>query len=107
MGGLTPPEAVLRPWLAGLCPESPRAMNERYTLLVTADPAHVTAPVLVMEAGRDDRLRHPPGQDDALARFLGGEYLLLPDAPHCLMLGEWCDPSAGAIADWIGRRLPA
>lgn len=107
MGGEPPPETVLRPWLAGLCPESPRAMNERYALTVTANPARVTAPVLVIEAGRDDRQRHPPGQDAALARFLRGDHVLLPDAPHCLMLGEWCDRSADVLADWIGEHVPA
>ncbi len=105
MGGTEPPSSVAEPWLAGLCAESPRALNERYTLAIAVDPAVVTAPVLVMEAGRDDAERHPPGQDAALARFLGAEHVLLPDAPHCLMLGIWCEPSASIIAEWI-HRLP-
>lgn len=107
MGGMEAPAAIVDPWLAGLCPESPRALNERYALAIAIDPAAVTVPVLVMEAGRDDAQRHPAGQDQALARFLGGEHLLLPEAPHVLMLGPWCAPSAAALADWIAARVAA
>lgn len=70
-----------------LCAESPRLLNERYGLRIAVDPSVIAVPVLVIEGGRDDPERHPPGQDAAIARFYGGGHLRLDDAPHDLMLG--------------------
>jgi len=82
--------------LAGrLCAESPRLLNERYGLRIAVDPAAITVPTHVVEGGRDDPERHPPGQDAAIARFLGGTHQRLDDAPHNLMMGpgwqDWYD----------------
>jgi pimeloyl-ACP methyl ester carboxylesterase len=102
MGGIDPPPALREAWLAGLCHESPRAMNERYRLRIAVDPARLAGvPLLVIEAGLDDAARHPPGQDAAIATFFGGRHVLMAEANHCLMLGETCEPSAGLLADWI------
>lgn len=73
-----------------LCAESPRLLNERYDLRVPLDAEALREkdlPILVVEGGRDDPERHPPGQDRAIAAFLGAEHLRLDDAPHDLMLG--------------------
>ena len=70
-----------------LCAESPRLLNERYGLRIAVNPTAITVPVHVVEGGRDDPERHPPGQDAAIARFLGGTHQRLDDAPHNLMLG--------------------
>lgn len=72
-----------------LCAESPRLLNERYDLRIPVDPSALDRdlPLLVVEGGRDDPARHPPGQDAAIAAFLGGRHLRLDDAPHNLMLG--------------------
>jgi pimeloyl-ACP methyl ester carboxylesterase len=99
LGGSQP--AGLAAYLAALSPESPRALNERYGLRLSADPADVARlPVLVVEAGLDDHQRHPPGQDRALADFLGGAHLLLAEAPHCMMLRPWAATSAAPLIRW-------
>ncbi|QDJ12231.1 Hydrolase family protein (plasmid) [Roseomonas mucosa] len=104
MGGQTPPSPLREQWLAGLCPESPRALNDRYTLRIQVEPEALKGlPVLVMEAGRDDAERHPAGQDAAIAAFLGGEHLLLAEAPHCLMFGDPGREAALWLADWMAR----
>lgn len=98
--------AGLAEYVAALSPESPRALNDRYALRVAIDPARLAgAQVLVIEAGRDDAARHPAGQDAAIARFLGGEHVLLRDAPHCLMLAPWAEESAGVVVAWWRRAL--
>jgi len=99
LGGAHP--SWLPAYHAALCPESPRAMNERYGLLLPVDPTCLASlPVLVLEAGKDDPARHPPGQDAAIADFLGGTHAVLPGAPHCLMLGEHAAASAAAVIAW-------
>ncbi|MCS6932188.1 MAG: alpha/beta hydrolase [Acetobacteraceae bacterium] len=103
LGGERPPG--LSAYAAALDPESPRALNERYRGRLPVEPAALASvPVLVIEAGREDAARHPPGQDAALARFLGGEHRLLPRSPHCLMLAPWlaalCDP----LLPWLRAR---
>lgn len=93
-------------YLAALSPESPRALNDRYALRVAVDPARLAAiPSLVVEAGRDDAERHPAGQDAAISRFLGGEHLLLPSMPHCMMLGPWAEESAAPMIAWHRSRF--
>lgn len=100
--------AGLREYVAALSPESPRALNDRYALRVAIEPARLAgAKVLVLEAGRDDAARHPAGQDAAIARLLGGEHLLLAEAPHCLMLAPWAAASAERVVGWWGRVFAA
>ncbi|MCR9073124.1 MAG: alpha/beta hydrolase [Alphaproteobacteria bacterium] len=90
-------EAELATMAARLCAESPRLLNERYDLRIPVDRSALDSdlPILVVEGGRDDPARHPPGQDAAIAEFLGGRHLRLDDAPHNLMLGpgwrRWYD----------------
>jgi pimeloyl-ACP methyl ester carboxylesterase len=98
-GGLAP--SGLDAWCARLCPESPRALNDRYLLRIGVDPAPLRRlPSLCIEAGREDAARHPAGQDEALAAFYGARHLLLPDAPHCLMVGPAGAASAALIRAW-------
>lgn len=89
--------------MARLCPESPRALNQRYRLSVAIDAARISAPALVIEAGLDCGLRHPAGQDQAIADFLGGEFAHLAGAPHCMMLGPSSLPTLKVILDWRAR----
>jgi len=84
-----------------LCPEAPAALNDRYELRVTVDPAAMPAKTFIVAAGRDDRLRHPDGQDAAIARLFGADYLMLDDAPHCMMLGEHSAAVLDCIVDWL------
>lgn len=100
LGGQRP--QGLGAYVAALGPESPRALNDRYVGRLAIDVADLRGtPVLVVEAGRDDAARHPPGQDAALARFLGGEHRRLEDAPHCLMLGPWAGGLAALLLPWL------
>ncbi len=59
----------------------------------------------MLEAGRDDQARHPPGQDRALAAFLGADHVLLPEAPHCLMLAPWEAAAAAPVIAWYRARF--
>ncbi len=106
LGGKRPPR--VEEFLAALSPESPSVLNDRYALRVTIDAARFAeVPLLVIEAGRDDAERHPPGQDAAIAAFLGGEHLLLPEAPHCMMLAPWAAEGSAAIIAWHNRHFGA
>ncbi|MDF1792155.1 MAG: alpha/beta fold hydrolase [Thalassobaculaceae bacterium] len=82
-------EAELSALAEQICAESPRLLNQRYDLRIPVDPQAFDRdlPILVVEGGRDDPARHPPGQDAAIAAFYGGSHLRLDDAPHNLMLG--------------------
>ena len=105
LGGVRPSQ--VEHYLAALSPESPRVLNDRYALRVEVDPARLAGvPTLVIEAGRDDAERHPPGQDAAIARFLGGAHLLLPEAPHCMMLAPWAAAGAAAVIAWHRATFP-
>lgn len=105
LGGETPPGTDA--YRAALCPESSRAINDRYGLRVAVNPAPLRAvPGLVLEAGREDAARHPPGQDAALARFVGAGYRLLPDVPHCMMLAPWAEESLRPILEWYRAAFP-
>jgi hypothetical protein len=95
--------ALLEACMARLCAESPRALNERYQLTIEINPARIAAPALVVEAGLDCGERHPPGQDAAIATFLGGEFLHIAGAPHCMMLGSTCVPAFEALRAWRAR----
>jgi pimeloyl-ACP methyl ester carboxylesterase len=106
LGGRDPGAATLDRYRAMLCPESPRAMNDRYRLRVPIDPARVRTSVLVVDADRDDALRHPRGQGAAIARMLGGEHVVLADAAHCLMVGPDAMRSAAVLIDWMARIAP-
>ncbi len=43
------------------------------------------------------------GQDEATARFYGADYVMLYDAPHCMMLSSDWQTSADLIATWYCR----
>ncbi|MGG5820282.1 alpha/beta fold hydrolase [Falsiroseomonas sp. HW251] len=98
----------LADYVAALSPEAPRALNERYALSIPIDASRLAGVrALVVEAGRDDPERHPPGQDQAIARFLGGAHVVLPDAPHCLMTGPWAESGVAPVIDWHRALFPA
>jgi len=93
--------------VARLSAESPRVLNDRYLLRVSVDPAGITCPGICFEAERDDPARHPAGQDEAIARFLGLAYRCLPDQPHSMMYGAHWQASAEAIFEWYARQFGA
>lgn len=99
-------DAELDDLVAKLCAESPTLLNERYALRVPVDPAAITVPVLVVEGGRDDPERHPPGQDAAIAAFYKGQHLRIDDGPHDLMLGPGSDRWFDAIWQRVDALIP-
>lgn len=84
-----------------LRPESPAVLNDRYRLRIAIDPARIACPGICFEAEFDDGERHPPGQDQAIARFLGFEYRVMAGQPHCMMYGPRWQDSAHALLDWF------
>jgi pimeloyl-ACP methyl ester carboxylesterase len=88
------------PFLERLCPESPRLLNDRYSLAIHVDRGHFDIPSMCISAGRDRGALHPEGQDLETARFFGAEYHCLEDAPHCMMISADWRSSAGVISRW-------
>lgn len=86
--------------IARLCPESPRALNQRYRLETKIDASAVKCPVLCISAGRDTPERHPPGQDLAVAAFYGAEHLCFPASPHSMMYAPGWQKVFDALIDW-------
>ncbi|MFY0610039.1 MAG: alpha/beta hydrolase [Hyphomicrobiaceae bacterium] len=89
-----------------LCHESPKLLNDRYSLSIHIDQSRFGMPALCISAGRDRGNLHPEGQDQATARFFGAEYHCLDTTPHCMMLASTWRDSAQLIADWY-RRITA
>jgi len=83
-----------------LCAESPQVLNDRYLLRVTVGAESVSAPGLCLEAGLDTHDRHPPGQDQAIARRYGFSHARLAGQPHCMMYADTWQVSAAAILGW-------
>lgn len=84
-----------------LCPESPRAMNDRYRLRIHVEPDWVKGPTLCLSAGRDLGHLHPPGQDEATAWFFGGTHLIRPHSAHDMMLDNHWQMTATILLDWV------
>lgn len=95
----------LTPIMARLCPESPRLLNDRYSLRIHIDPAAFGMPAICISVGRDLQTLHPAGQDHETARFFGAEYHRIDDAPHCMMLSAGWRDTAMVLEEWY-RRLP-
>lgn len=96
----TEPDRDVSAVMRRLSPESPQVLNDRYLLRVPVDPAAITAPGLCLEAGLDSHDRHPPGQDQAIARLYGFDHAVLAGQPHCMMYGDHWQASAAAVLDW-------
>lgn len=91
------------PALVRLCAESPRMMNDRYRLRVPIDRHKIQCPSLCLAAGRDLPHLHPPGQDEAVAHFLGGDYRYLPDSAHDMMLDDHRHEVLRHLLDWLAQ----
>jgi pimeloyl-ACP methyl ester carboxylesterase len=102
LGGLAIPD--LQAWARRLCPESPAAQNDRYALRIPVAFDRIRGlPGLCIECELDDPVRHPPGQDRAVAEAFGIEHVLLEDAPHCVMAGPSGLISFNLIMGWWRR----
>ena len=105
------PRQAMPAYVRSIVAESPRLMNERFNIggrgIRVAHPDRLHAkPVLVLTGEHDPR--HPRVVDEATARFVGGEFLWLPDLNirgngHMVMLEDNSDDIADLILDWIDR----
>lgn len=103
------PKAAFDAYARSIGPESPRILNERFNIggsgLYLQQPEKLAAlPVLVVTGDHDPR--HPQETDGALARFLGADFVWLPDRGitgngHLLMIEDNSAQIAALIADWL------
>lgn len=95
-----------------IVPESARLFNERFNIggsgLRIADPAALKdTPILIMTGDHDPR--HPRAIDEATARYLGADFLWLPDEGisgngHMPMIEDNSDAIADRLLRWLGER---
>jgi len=88
--------------------ESARLFNERFNIggqgLAIRDPANLTMPKLIVTGDLD--LRHPRTVDEATARYVGAEFVWLPDHGihgngHMTMIEDNSDEIAGLLLGWL------
>jgi len=106
-----PVEALDR-YARSIVGESPRILNERFHIggagLMVQNPAVIgQRPILIMTGEQDPR--HPRKTDEALARYLGGDFCFLPDLGitgngHMLMLDDNSDDLARLIDTWLNEK---
>ena len=103
------PREAADAYVATVVPESPRAMNERNNIggsgITVAGPEVFAGLPIVVITGDEDP-RHPRETDEAVAGYVGGEFVWLPDAGlsgygHMQMI----ERDNLAIADLIERWL--
>ncbi len=106
------PHAALEAYLAGLVPESARALNERNNVngggLRVAGPDSLTGIPIVIITGDQDP-RHPRAADEAIATFFGADFIWLADRGltghgHMMMIEHGHDAIARIFLDWLGER---
>ena len=103
------PKMAVEAYARSIGPESPRILNERFNIggkgWYLQQPEKLAGlPVLVVTGDHDPR--HPQETDGALARFLGADFLWLPDRGisgngHLLMIEDNSAQIAALVADWL------
>jgi pimeloyl-ACP methyl ester carboxylesterase len=106
------PQTAIEPYLAGLVPESPRAMNERSNIggmgLRISGPESLSGiPIVVITGDQDPR--HPRVADEAIARYLGAEFIWLADRGvqghgHMMMIESGNEAVADIFLAWLDAR---
>jgi pimeloyl-ACP methyl ester carboxylesterase len=106
------PHAAVETYLAGLVPESPRAMNERSNLNGTGlriggPEALAGIPILVITGDQDPR--HPRVTDEAIATYFGAEFIWLADRGirghgHMMMIEDGNEAIADLFLGWLDGR---
>lgn len=91
----------LAPYLARLCPESPRLLNDCFDDGVAVSRREIRWPLLCLSGGKDDSPLHPRGQDAAVAAFLGAPLETIPRSGHCLMIDDGWLECAQRVGAWI------
>ena len=106
------PHGAFEAYARSIGHESPRILNERFNIggggLRLEHPEQlVTLPILVMTGNADPR--HPKDVDGALAKFLGADFIWLPDIGitgngHMLMLEDNHEQLAALIGRWLDQK---
>lgn len=103
------PQHAFDTYRRSIVPESARLMNERFNIggkgLRIGDPAALADHPILIVTGESDP-RHPRAVDEATARYLGAEFVWLPDLGiagngHMLMSEDNSDEIAALIVDWL------
>ena len=90
----------------------PRALNERYNVegagLHISSPERL-APIPIVVIAGDMDARHPREVDEPLAKYVGGDFIWLPDVGleghgHMVMLEEGNLAVADVFLDWLKRQ---
>jgi len=102
------PATAFWQYACGIVPESARLFNERFNIggrgLAIHDPARLTMPKLIVTGDHD--LRHPRAVDEATARYLGAEFVWLPDRGihgngHMMMIEDNSNEIATLVLGWL------
>lgn len=106
------PHAAVEAYLAGLVPESPRAMNERSNFngsgLRIAGPESLAGiPIVVITGDQDPR--HPRIADEKIAQYFGADFIWLADRGlrghgHLMMIEHGHDVIADIFLTWLDER---
>lgn len=106
------PQNAFDQYRLSIVPESARLFNERFNIggrgLPIASPASLDAtPILIVTGDHDPR--HPREMDEATARYLGAEFLWLPDIGitgngHMPMIEDNSDIIADRLLLWLADR---
>ena len=106
------PTAAFAQYRQSIVPESARLFNERFNIggrgLRIDDPASLAEiPILIVTGDHDPR--HPRGMDEATARYLGAEFVWLPDRGiagngHMPMIEDNSDEIAALLLAWLRER---
>lgn len=106
------PHAAVENYIAGLVPESPRAMNERSNIdgggLRIAGPQALAGIPIVVITGDEDP-RHPRAADAKIADYFGAEFIWLADRGitghgHMMMIEDGHDAIADIFLNWLDQR---
>lgn len=103
------PKQAFETYRRSIVPESARLMNERFNIggkgLRIGDPAALAGhPILIVTGDTDPR--HPRAVDEATARYLGAEFVWLPERGiigngHMPMCEDNSDEIAALIVAWL------
>jgi pimeloyl-ACP methyl ester carboxylesterase len=106
------PHGAVEAYLAGLVPESPRAMNERSNFngsgLRIAGPESLAGiPIVVITGDQDPR--HPRVADEKIAEYFGADFIWLADRGllghgHMMMIEHGHDVIADIFLNWLDER---
>jgi pimeloyl-ACP methyl ester carboxylesterase len=103
------PREAFEAYRRSIVPESARILNERFNIggrgLRIDDPSSLKQHRILIVTGDHDT-RHPRAVDEATARYLGAEFVWLPERGirgngHMMMIEDNSDELAAMILDWL------